>query len=160
MTDVAEHTYVACPMHRAPLLLAGYLHAAERAGGGLARIQLEVPIPASAGSSIVERVQARFGPLIETTMHASSFTVEWWPGEGRPFPSFHGTLGLEAADDYDSCRLTIKGVYQAPLGALGEAFDHVIGKRIAQQTLHTLLEHLRLSIENAYRLEAASKDGK
>jgi hypothetical protein len=156
MTDVTEHTYIACPMHRAPKLLAAFLHAAERAGGGLAQIQLEVPIPALPGGSIVERVHARFGPLIETTMHAYSLTVEWWPEEGRPFPSFHGTLGLEAADDYDSCRFTITGVYLPPFGALGEAFDHVIGKRIAQQSLRTLLEHMRLSLEDAYRLEAIS----
>jgi hypothetical protein len=158
MTDVVEHTHAACPMHRAPALLTAYLRGLEEAGDGLARISLEVPLPGGAGS-IVERVQARFGPLIDTPVHAHTASIEWWPGEGRPFPSFHGTLAIEAAEDYDSCRLTVKGVYQPPLGKLGAAFDSVVGKRIAQVTLKTLLDHVRGALEAAHQSETAAKKG-
>ncbi len=73
-----------------------------------------------------------------------------WEPDKSLFPSFDGTMAAEA-DGERACRLTITGSYDAPGGVAGQLFDAVIGVRIAQGTLDTLLVQFRDAIEADYK---------
>jgi len=47
----------------------------------------------------------------------------------------------------DKTQLTLTGEYRAPLGLLGRLLDHVIGFRIAQDTLRPFLEDVARQLE-------------
>src|SRR6185312_6272164 len=65
---------------------------------------------------------------------APRYGVHWEAEAGGPYPTFDGILSVEGGDDYDEFRLALHGTYQPPLGIVGQAFDTVLGKRIAEQT--------------------------
>jgi hypothetical protein len=71
--------------------------------------------------------------------------IDWAAGT-RFFPDFHGMLRLRIAS-VDQTRLTLEGTYQPPLGALGQVFDLVIGRRIARATMADLLRRLGDAME-------------
>ncbi|MGH7716524.1 MAG: hypothetical protein ACREML_11070, partial [Vulcanimicrobiaceae bacterium] len=69
----------------------------------------------------------------------------WEPAGGGPFPTFSGTLRMHPLGL--QTEIVLSGEYQPPLGVLGEAFDAVIGKRIAEATALMLLEMLQQELE-------------
>ena len=72
----------------------------------------------------------------------------WEPDGGGPFPVFCGSLKMHP--NGSRTELVLSGEYQPPGGKLGEAFDVVIGKRIAQATAQTLLEQLQQDLETDF----------
>jgi hypothetical protein len=86
-----------------------------------------------------------------------AFTVHWEAVGGGPFPRFEGTVEVKGDEDYDSFLLVLSGSYDPPLGALGEAFDAVVGRWIAIATARDLLERIRETVEAAYRVQEAGK---
>lgn len=74
--------------------------------------------------------------------------LNWEPSGGGPFPVFNGRLKMQplSADT----ELILSGDYEPPGGMLGEAFDAVIGKRIAEATAQTLLEQLKEDLEDDF----------
>ena len=74
-----------------------------------------------------------------------AFEVCWTAGT-RFFPDFRGTLRLRIAS-VDETLLALEGEYRAPFGALGAAFDAVIGRRIANATICDLLVRLANEME-------------
>jgi hypothetical protein len=73
--------------------------------------------------------------------------VTWAPERSGPYPTFTGDLAIESADDYNSFYLVLNGTYEPPLGAVGAAFDAVVGHRIAENTARNLLAVIADSIE-------------
>ena len=123
------------------------------------RVMLTVSLKAlGLGSSIgLEReVQVSFVPYRghkgERLLH-DELQLQWEPTGGGPYPTFSGSLkmrplGLET-------EITLGGEYKPPLGAVGEVFDAVVGKRISSETANALLASLKTEIEADF---AAVKD--
>jgi hypothetical protein len=78
-----------------------------------------------------------------------------WTAGTRFFPDFRGTLRLRIAS-VDETLLTLEGEYRAPFGALGAAFDALIGRRIARATMCDLLDRLTGEME---RRQASLRGG-
>ena len=74
--------------------------------------------------------------------------VSWTPKDGGPFPSFNGKISIRPASG--KTELQLDGSYEPPLGAVGAAFDAVIGSRIAQATANALLATLKDELERDY----------
>jgi len=72
----------------------------------------------------------------------------WEPTGGGPFPTFCGTLRMHP--EGSRTELVLSGEYQPPGGKLGDAFDAVIGKRVAEATAQTLLERLKDDLESDF----------
>lgn len=115
------------------------------------RIVLEVPfkkigIPTNLG--IEREVDIAFHPVHgykgEQQLH-DELRFTWVPTGGGPFPTFGGMLKLRPLGADTECILS--GEYQPPGGKLGEAFDAVIGKRIAEATSNVLLDQIRQDVE-------------
>ena len=94
----------------------------------------------------VQMVFARHGDELERGRLHDAMLVEWKAIGTRLFPHFHGTLRLRIAG-VASTRLTLEGAYRPPLGRLGEAFDRVIGRRIARATMRELLDRVAGAME-------------
>lgn len=83
----------------------------------------------------------------------------WEPEGGGPFPAFTGSLKMHP--DGSRTELVLSGEYEPPGGKLGEAFDAVIGKRIAEATAQTLLEQLQQDLESDFAaIKATIEDTK
>ncbi len=83
--------------------------------------------------------------------------ISWEPEVGGIYPTFHGSLSIRASDTYEHSRLELHGKYDPPLGAIGKAFDNVLGKRIAEATGERLIEEIATTIEAQHRSEEANK---
>ena len=65
--------------------------------------------------------------------------VEWEPvAHAQLLPSFRGVL--ELIEEADRTELAITGTYEIPLGVVGRFGDGLLGRRLAQQSVRTLLE--------------------
>jgi len=84
--------------------------------------------------------------------------ISWQPQVGGLYPSFHGSLSIRASDTYENARLELHGSYEPPLGAIGKAFDNVLGKRIAEATGEHFLDEIASAIETEHRAEEAKKN--
>ncbi len=82
--------------------------------------------------------------------------VSWQPTGTRLLPSFTGLLRFQWDENYGNTWLVIEGNYEPPLGAVGRAFDAVVGEKIARNTLRALLDELRVALEAAHTRELGS----
>ncbi|HTX03484.1 MAG TPA: hypothetical protein VMD07_07370 [Candidatus Acidoferrales bacterium] len=69
----------------------------------------------------------------------------WEPAGGGPFPTFTGSLRMHPLGLHTE--IVLSGEYKPPFGVVGEAFDAVIGKRIAEATAQALLDTLQQELE-------------
>lgn len=84
---------------------------------------------------------------------AVAVPVSWHPTDhARLFPSFLGALEAEAS--VAGTRLRIAGSYSVPLGVVGQFGDGLVGRRLAQQSLQSLLEGVAARITAALDVEA------
>ena len=74
--------------------------------------------------------------------------MAWEPSGGGPLPKFRGALKMRPLG-LDT-EFELSGEYEPPFGPVGEVFDAVIGKRIAQATAQALLEMLKVDLEADY----------
>jgi len=93
---------------------------------------------------------ATLHPLRSITDARPTYSVEWEPEGGGPFPSFAGALAVDDVDE-NSFRLILAGHYDAPLGAPGEAFDAIVGSWIARASARELLRTIARYIETSAR---------
>ena len=83
---------------------------------------------------------------------AVSVPVSWHPADhGRLLPSFVGALEAEAS--VAGTRLRITGQYSVPLGVVGQFGDGLVGRRLAQQSLQSLLEGVAVRVTAALDAE-------
>lgn len=83
---------------------------------------------------------------------AVTVPVSWYPVDhARLFPSFVGELEAEAS--IAGTRLRIAGTYSVPLGVVGQFGDGLVGRRLAQQSLQSLLEGVAARVAAALDTE-------
>jgi hypothetical protein len=144
--------------------LARYFKARGNTDGDIARLSLraDVPVPGSHDGVRLERTAiATLKPLHKPGEMLPHYGVTWTPERGGPFPAFSGDLAIENADDYNTFYLVLRGTYAPPLGAVGAAFDAVVGHRIAQSTARNLLATIADSIEADFlAVETTKADGR
>jgi hypothetical protein len=150
MTTLSERTLVHCSVNQAAKHLARYFKARGNSDGDIARLNLraEVPVPGAKGTMKLERTAiATLVPRHTPGEIMPHYGVTWAPEQTGPYPTFSGDLAIESGDDYHSFYLVLTGNYQPPLGAVGAAFDAVLGHRIAESTARNLLATIADSIE-------------
>jgi hypothetical protein len=65
--------------------------------------------------------------------------IEWEPfAHAQVLPSFSGVL--ELVDGFEGVDLAITGIYDVPLGVVGRFGDGLVGRRVAQQSIRSLLD--------------------
>jgi|SRR5579872_834458 len=114
-------------------------------------IKLSVPLAKlgfGANLGIEREVNVSFVPVHghkgERLLH-DELQFAWEPAGGGPFPTFNGTMKMHPIGL--NTEIVLSGEYQPPFGVVGEAFDAVIGKRIAEATAKMLLEMLQQELE-------------
>lgn len=162
MSKLIERTVVHCSVNQAARHLAKYFQARGNSEGDVAKLSLraDVPIPGSKDGMRLERTAiATLVPIHRTGDMAPHYAVTWLPEKSGPYPAFSGELVIENADDYSSFYLVLKGTYEPPLGAVGAAFDAIVGHRIAESTARNLLATIADSIEADFTAVENSKAG-
>jgi hypothetical protein len=150
MSNLSERTLVHCSVNQAARHLARYFKARGNSDGEVARLSLraEVPVPGSKTTMKFERTAiATLVPRHKPGEMMPHYAVTWAPERAGPYPTFSGDLAIESADDYNSFYLVLTGTYDPPLGAVGAAFDAVVGHRIAENTARNLLAMIADSVE-------------
>jgi hypothetical protein len=100
--------------------------------------------------TISKAVSVRFVPLAERHALKHLTAISWEPEGGGPFPHFNGIIGVEEDKTNGACCLTLVGNYDPPLGAVGDAFDAIVGKHIARLTARNLLDEIAIMMETAH----------
>ena len=153
MSHLLERRFVQCPFSRAEGYLAESLSAAGERGSP-ETIRLHVSFREI---NLEKDVLVTYAPG-EDPMHLEHpWKIQWTPAGGGPYPDLAGTLTVRAAEDYSSCTLELEGDYEPPLGAPGQVFDALVGRRIATNTAQLFLEEIALRMEARYRQEEAQK---
>jgi hypothetical protein len=90
--------------------------------------------------------------------YTSRYAISWPAGttpHGIPTPGFEGVVAVGAGEDYGETTIQLDGRYDPPGGAVGRAFDAVVGRRIAHATLGALLSGVGEELRAAHeRIEA------
>src|ERR1700693_498917 len=148
---------VACPVSQAPQFLERFF--ADYAVDDAAILALRVPIvlPGLPLLMLARDCVIRLARIHEKAAMIASYSVDWAPVAGGPFPRFTGRISIPNADDYESCLIALDGTYEPPLGALGEAFDRTIGRAIAESTGRDLLQRIGTFIEQSSRSVETAK---
>ncbi len=102
------------------------------------------------GVPVRKRVNVEFGDPVKTSTWAV-IPISWKPTFGRKLlPEMNGKVDLSPVSK-DETRLTVSGMYEPPLGRLGEQLDEALMHNVAEGTVKELAEQI------AERLEKASK---
>lgn len=115
-------------------------------------MQLTSRIPAT-NIRLSKEVVVECRPLPEAPEPA--WKIHWTPEPGGIYPSFEGTLSAQRSEIDDATVLELAGEYIPPLGAAGEAFDHLMGRKLTSQTAHDVLENLAEAMRAQYALDEA-----
>jgi hypothetical protein len=152
MSEIHERRFLNCPYNRAREILAQAVADAVDSGTGRT-IRLTLPITGGEISKdVVVTVQRGVDP--------SHFDQPWvlhWEPNGGAFPSFDGTLTVQAEETYRTSRLALDGSYTPPGGTAGAAFDAVVGTKVASATAQELLRKIGDALEQRYQAEEAAK---
>jgi hypothetical protein len=140
--------------------LAAFFKEHGNPDGDVAKLDLRVaaavpglPAPVSLSHPVVATLQYEAHPADMKPR----FHVQWVPLGDQPLPAFAGALTVDSDEDYGSFFLVLDGRYEPPLGLAGQAFDAVVGHRIAESTADDLLARIRDYVEAAYRAEESGK---
>ena len=94
-----------------------------------------------AGIPVRKRVNVQFGEPVKLSTWAV-VPISWQPTFGRKlFPVMNGKVDL-APVSKDETRLTVSGMYEPPLGKLGEQLDEALMHRVAEGTVRELAEQI------------------
>jgi hypothetical protein len=94
-----------------------------------------------AGIPVRKRVQLLIGEPEHTSTWAA-IPIWWQPTFGRKlFPVMNGRLEVAPAGK-DETRLTVSGMYEPPLGRLGEELDRALMHNVAEGTVKELAESI------------------
>jgi hypothetical protein len=159
MTNVLQRLPVGCPYHLAEQYLAALL-APFADSGETDTVELAAPIDLLDRRVVrlVKKVDVKYGRG-EDPMHFDQvWLVTWQPSGGGPYPTFSGRLTVRSDEDYTGCILELSGEYEPPLGAVGAAFDAMVGARLAASTANELLRSLGERLVARYRQNEDSKN--
>jgi hypothetical protein len=154
--DVRSYEYVNRPYEevRDALLAdtAGTFRAATRAAAGRAQSVAAALSVHIAGLDVGTEIDISVGEITEVPKAqgqtpSTSISIEW-EATKRPklFPLMRATLQIYPLTATET-QLDFAGTYDAPLGAVGTAIDAVVGRRIAEASVHRFVvdvaHHLR-----------------
>ena len=155
MTHVYERLYLNCPYVRAREYLRDQLEAAAD-GKTTHSLPLSAPlafVPGTLEKSVLVRYERGRDPL----HFDEPWRVYWTPEGGGPYPDFAGEITVRASESYHGAVLELVGDYAPPFGALGRAFDMVLGSKIAASTARELLLAIGRTMDTRYHAEEAAK---
>lgn len=155
MTHIYERLFLRCPYVRAREYLREALEAAAD-GKSVQTLPLTAPltfVPGTLEKNVLVRYERGSDPL----HFDEPWNVYWTPEGGGPYPDFSGELTVRADESYRGALLELTGDYAPPFGAVGRAFDMVIGAKIASSTAKSLLRQIGDSMESRYHTEEAAK---
>ena len=155
MTTLYQRLFLRCPYRRAQHYLEEALATASTTRES-DTIRLTVPLTLDL-AALQKDVTVTYGFGHDAMHFDQPWKIHWTPAGGGPFPNFDGELTVRADEDYDRCILELRGDYQPPFGAVGEAFDALVGSRIASMTARELLRGIGLRMEEQYLLEETEK---
>ena len=158
VNQLQKRAIVRCPLSQAPGYLDRFFAECADANGQI-RLTLRAPlqVPRMSVELALERsvrICVERGPALGK---GRPLYVRWSADAGGPFPTFVGTLEVEADEDYASSRLALAGTYEPPLGLAGKVFDAVLGHHIALATARDLLGRIAEYIEHSYADTEAHK---
>ncbi len=148
-TRVYERHTTQCPYVRA----REYLHGALE---GVVESQRTMTLSLKAGA-LEKPVLVTYKRGEDPMRFDEPWLVHWTPKGGGPYPDFDGELTVRADESYRSAVLELRGEYVPPLGTFGQAFDMLVGSRIAAASARTLLQQIARLMETRYGGEEASK---
>lgn len=149
VTHVYERYVTNCPYVRA----REYLHAALES---VVKNHRTTTLSLKAGM-LEKPVIVSYERGVDPMRFDEPWRVHWTPEGGGPYPDFDGEITVCADYSYRSAILELRGEYVPPLGTFGQAFDLLVGSRIAAATARTLLQQLAHVMETRYELEEAAK---
>jgi hypothetical protein len=157
MTALHLKRAVACPSCQAPEHLERWF--AEYANGDVSIITLcaQAALPGLPDLALTHDCVVHIARADVPGSMVPRFSVRWESAGGGAFPQFQGTLSVLNDEDYESCILALDGTYDPPLGVAGVAFDHLMGRTIAEICGNDLLERIGTSVERMYRGVEAAK---
>lgn len=158
MTHIYERHFLRCPYVRAREYLREALQNAAD-GKSVQSLPLRVPLPLVPGGTLQKSVLVRYERGKDPLHFDEPWNVYWTPEGGGPYPDFSGELAVRADESYRTAVLEISGDYAPPLGAMGRAFDMVLGAKIASSTAKLLLQQIAAPMEERYQVEEAAKGG-
>jgi hypothetical protein len=92
-----------------------------------------------AGIPVRKRVTVEFGEPVKTTTWAV-IPISWRPTFAKKLlPVMHGKVDVSPVSKEET-RLTVSGMYEPPLGRLGEQLDEVVMHNVAEGTVKELAE--------------------
>ena len=92
-----------------------------------------------AGIPVRKKVNVEFGEPVKTTTWAV-IPISWKPTFGRKvLPVMTGKVDVSPVSTAET-RLTVSGMYEPPLGRLGEQLDEVLMHNVAEGTVKELAE--------------------
>jgi hypothetical protein len=101
-----------------------------------------------AGVPVRKRVTVEFGEPVKTSTW-TVIPITWRATFPKKlFPEMTGKIEL-APSDKDVTRLTVSGMYQPPLGKLGEQLDEALMHNVAEATVKELAESIGERLEKA-----------
>ena len=157
MTHLYQRLVVKTPYHLARIYLRDALAPLAQSHKA-ATLRLSLPLHEGAlGGSINREVLATFSSGADPMHMDEPWNVHWTPKGGGPYPDFDGELTVRADEDYDSCALELRGDYKPPGGVAGQAFDAMVGSRIASATARELLTVLGREVQSRYEKQEAAK---
>ncbi len=154
MTSIFNRHFIPCPYGLAKSFLQDELFPAD---SGHLEWLLHLKPPTPKGLDLAKEVDVRVSRAVDPMHFDEPWAVTWEPHGGGPFPSFTGTLTVRADEDWNVAALELSGTYAPPMGAVGAAFDHVLGSRIATGTAKALLSEIGDRLVARYHEVEAAK---
>lgn len=143
VTHIYERLFLKCPYVRA----REYLREALEASAAVKAVET---VPTAEKNMLVRYERGR-----DRLHFDEPWNVYWTPEDGGPYPDFSGEISVRVDESYCGAVLEITGDYAPPFGAVGRAFDMMIGSKIASGTAQMLLRHIAEQMEERYRSEEA-----
>lgn len=137
LTTITESVPLRCPYETARRYLYEALQGApEPPLPSLLQLTAEIPLT---HIELAKDVQVEYTQRDGATAD-DPWRVHWQPEPGGVYPAFEGELCVRPQEEGDAAILELQGHYRPPLGAVGRAFDAVLGRKIAMETARKLLD--------------------
>lgn len=101
-----------------------------------------------AGVPVRKKVTVEFGEPVKTSTWAVVPLTWKATFPEKLFPVMTGKIDI-APVSKDETRLTVSGMYQAPLGSLGQQLDEALLHRVAEGTVKELAESLAQKLQSS-----------
>jgi hypothetical protein len=158
MGRVHERRSVEVPLAEASRYFGRYVRDVESEGLGRIVLTVKVPLERLGIDRCIaasKAVSVHFAALAQTDAVKQRMAVSWEPEGGGMFPTFSGTVGVDAKDMAGASFITLDGSYDPPLAIIGDAFDEIVRQNIARKTARNLLDEIAITMETAFGRDGA-----